>query len=284
MPLLMAGVAAVSFGVADFLGGIAATRWRAQWVGATAQAVGLPFLLPLLVIFPGTGPTTEVVGWGVAAGVTAGIGITLLYRALAAGPMSVAAPTTAVVALIVPVVTGLLLGERPGGLALLGVVFGVLAVAIVGATAPDQAEPGAARSTPTRTAMISVGAGLGLGGAAIAFGQTSADSGLWPLAVARVVATALLLSASLRSGRPRGPDASSGLRLSLVTGIVDVIGSVFLVLALQRGLLTLGPVIASLYPVGTVLLARLTLDERVGRAQAAGLGLAGVAVVLIAGS
>jgi drug/metabolite transporter (DMT)-like permease len=63
--------------------------------------------------------------------------------------------------------------------------------------------------------------------------------------------------------------------------VVDTFGSVFLVLALQRGLLTLVPVIASLYPAGTVLLARVVLRERIGRIQALGLALAGLAIVLI---
>ena len=283
MPLLMAGVAAVSFGVADFLGGIAATRWQAESVGATAQAVGLPLLLPLLVVFPGGGPSTEIILWGILAGVTAGIGITLLYRALAAGPMNVAAPTAAVVASILPVSTGLALGERPGVLALIGVACGIVAVAVVGTTAPPSIEGARARRS-LRTVLVAVGAGLGLGGAAIAFGQTSPDSGLWPLAVARVVATALLLTVSLGSGGLRGSVPHSGLRLTVATGAVDAVGSVFLVLALQRGLLSLVPVIASLYPVGTVLLARITLNERLGRAQALGLGLAGLAVTLIAAS
>ena len=278
----MAGVAAVSFGVADFLGGIAATRWQAESVGATAQAVGLPLLLPLLVVFHGGGPSTEIILWGILAGVTAGIGITLLYRALAAGPMNVAAPTAAVVASILPVSTGLALGERPGVLALIGVACGIVAVAVVG-TAPPSIQ-GAPPRRSLRTVVVAVGAGLGLGGAAIAFGQTSPDSGLWPLVVARVVATALLLTVSLGSGGLRGSVSRSGLRLAVATGAVDAVGSVFLVLALQRGLLSLVPVIASLYPVGTVLLARITLNERLGRAQALGLGFAGLAVTLIAAS
>lgn len=281
MPLIFAGITAVSFGVADFFGGIAARRWPPMWVAAAAQVVGLPILLPLLLFLPGTAPVAVDLGWGALAGVTSGIGIMLLYRALAAGPMNVAAPTAAVVSSVVPVVTGLLLGERPGAVALGGVVCGLIAVAVVGATAPEDEERGP--SSSLRTGVISVVAGVLLGTTAVIFGQSTSDAGLWPLVAARTVASAMLGVVIVVSARPEraAPGEPSGRRLALLTGVVDTIGSVFLVLALQRGLLTLVPVIASLYPAFTVLLARFVLQERIGRTQAVGLGLAGAAIVLI---
>jgi uncharacterized membrane protein len=281
MPLLFAGFSALSFGIADFLGGIAAKRWPPEWVTATAQAVGLPIVFPLLLVMPGALPEAGDLGWGAVAGLTAGMGIMLLYRSLAMGPMNVAAPTAAVVATIVPVTTGLILGERPGTLALIGVACGIVAVGMVGAAAPALEGHGRRHAHALRTGLVAVGAGAGLGAAAVAFGQTAPSAGMWPLAAGRVVATALMLAmGTLRGGRTGG-DRGPAVRLSVWSGLIDTGGSVFLLLALQRGLLTLVPVISSLYPAATLFLARLVLRERIGRIQAVGLGLAAVAVVLI---
>ena len=280
MPLLFAGFTALSFGVADFTGGIAAKRWPSDWVAGTGQAVGVPIIAPLLLALPGEAPLRADLGWGALAGVTAGIGITLLYRALAAGPMNVAAPAAAVVSSIVPVVAGLVLGERPGTSALIGVACGVVAVAVVGATGETVVTVGRSFGTGV-TAVI---AGAFLGTTAVIFGQSSPDAGLWPLLLARVVAGVLLGVVILARRRQPTTGSGSGARLALVTGVGDTVGSIFLVLALQRGLLTLVPVIASLYPAATVLLARVVLRERIGRAQAVGLALAAVAIGLIASS
>jgi len=97
MPLLLAGVTAALWGAADFLGGLSAASWRAMRAGAVAQAVGVAVLLPVLPFLETDRLTAADIGWGAGAGVGGALGITLLYRALATGPMNVAAPTTAVV-------------------------------------------------------------------------------------------------------------------------------------------------------------------------------------------
>ncbi|HWO70097.1 MAG TPA: EamA/RhaT family transporter, partial [Actinomycetota bacterium] len=144
MPLLLAGVAGVAYGVADFLGGLASTTLRAERVVVVAQVLGLAVTLGLSPAVAAS-PSTADLAWGAAAGVGGGVGIAALYRALAIGPMNVAAPTAAVVGSVVPVGVGLSFGERPGPVALAGVAFALLAVWLVGSAPHPDAGPGRGR-------------------------------------------------------------------------------------------------------------------------------------------
>lgn len=276
VPLLMAGLAGVAYGVADFLGGLASTALRAERVVIVAQVLGLALTLVALPVVAAS-PSGADLAWGAAAGVCGGVGIAALYRALAIGPMNVAAPTAAVVGSVVPVGVGLSLGERPGRVALAGVACAILAVWLVGSATHPDASPGRGR----RAALVGALAGVGLGLATVAFGRTSEVAGLWPLVAAKAVAAGLLLPVAGVGGR-RGSWEGRGVRLALGAGLADALATILLVLAAQRGPLSLVGVLVSLYPASTVVLARLVLGERVGRAQAVGLGLAAAAVALIA--
>ena len=112
MPIVLAGMAATVFGVSDFMGGTAARRVPSAVVAMLAQLAGLLALGLILVVLPAT-VLPSALGWGLLAGLAGGIGVPLLYRGLAVGPMNVVAPLTALTSAAVPVVTGALLGERP---------------------------------------------------------------------------------------------------------------------------------------------------------------------------
>ncbi len=74
-----------------------------------------------------------------------------------------------------------------------------------------------------------------------------------------------------------------GNRLAVVgAGTLDVTAIALYLLAARRGLISLVAVLGSLYPVGTVALARVVLGERLVARQLAGLGLALAGVLLIA--
>ncbi|HXF36753.1 MAG TPA: EamA family transporter, partial [Actinomycetota bacterium] len=168
MALLLGALAGVSYGVADFLGGLASSAWRPERVVAAVQGVGIVVALAVLP-FVGSVLAPADVAWGAAAGVAGGLGIVALYRALALGPMNVAAPVAAVVGSVVPVAMGLASGERPGPIAAAGVAFGIVAVSLVGSSPHAEAGGGPRR----RVALVAALAGLGLGAATVAFGQTS---------------------------------------------------------------------------------------------------------------
>jgi len=125
-------LASVLFGAADFLGGLATTRAPTYSVVVVSQAAGVVLLAIALPLLPAATIAPADLLWGAAAGCAGGIGVALLYRGLASGPMSVVAPVTAVCAVIVPVIAGLWLGERPSAVTLAGIGLAVVAVALAG--------------------------------------------------------------------------------------------------------------------------------------------------------
>jgi drug/metabolite transporter (DMT)-like permease len=280
MPNALAGLGSVLWGTADFLGGFAAAGWRAERVAGLSNVIGFVLLLALAPVATGALPPGPELAWGVAAGAIGGVGAALLYRSLAMGPMNVAAPTVGVVTAAVPAAIGLLQGERPSGVELAGVGLAVVAVAIVGASG-EPANPAGGRRIDAVLIVAGL-AGVGLGLANAAFAQTSPEAGLWPVVVAKLVAATLLGSFAFATSRPGDAPASRrNVVFAAWTGVVDAGATMSVALALQRGSLVLVSVLASLFPAVTVLLARVVLEERIGRLRAFGLVLAAAAVVMM---
>jgi drug/metabolite transporter (DMT)-like permease len=280
MPIALATLASVLWGTADFLGGFASSAWRAERVAGVSQAVGFVVILGLAPLLDSGAVTGADLWWGAATGAIGAAGATLLYRSLAIGPMNVAAPTVAVVAAVVPAAIGLAQGERPGAVALAGVGLAVVAVALVGgASAPGPTEP----RPSSRVLLLAAGGGLGLGLANVALSNTSVASGLWPVVVTKVVAGGLLWSFVLATRARDVPASRRSVGYALATGLFDAAATASIALALQRGSLVLVSVLGSLFPAATVVLARVVLDERIGRAQAVGLACALAAVAMIVG-
>ena len=280
MAALLALISALCYGVSDFSGGLAARRVAATAVVLVSNAFSLLLAVLAVALLPGSVYSATDMAWGVAAGAVGLLGVVLLYRGLAIGPMSVVAPLTAVLSAMVPVVVGVVRGERPGALAVIGIVLAVPAMFLIGREPKSR---GGARLR--RGALISaLCAGVSFGGFYVLLAQTGSNGGAWPLVGQRASSVLILLVftavAALR--RPAALPRGAALRLSLVAGITDFAANLAYVLATHRGLLALVAVISSLYPATTLLLARGVLKERVARQQGAGLVLAGAAVALIA--
>lgn len=278
MAVLLGLIVAVSYGAGDFFGGLAAKRTPATSVVVWAQLLGLVLLGALMVVAPSGEATTRDLVIGAAAGACGGIGVFLLFRGLAAGRMSVVAPITAVGAAVLPVVWGLATGERPGALVLAGVVAALAAVVLVArADHDDDGEPGAAGSG----VGWAIGAGVAFGGLFILFTQAGDDAGWWPLLTARLAAATVVAVGATAARQAIVPTRDS-VRLVIASGVLDVAANATYLLAVRRGLLSLVAVLSSLYPVVTVLLARIVLGERLVRTQIYGLGLGAAGVLLIA--
>lgn len=279
MAALLALTSALFYGVSDFSGGLAARRVPATAVVLVSNGLSLVLALLAVALLPGSVYSGRDMLWGVAAGAVGLLGVVLLYRGLAIGPMSVVAPLTAVLSAVVPVVVGVARGERPGTVALCGVVLAIPAMVLIGR------EPHAGRETRmSRGALVSaLLAGVSFGGFYVLLAQTGPDGGAWPLVGQRASSVVILLGLTAAAAA-RGAAASprGALRLSVIAGVTDFAANLAYVLATHRGLLALVAVISSLYPATTLLLARGVLKERVARQQAAGLMLAAVAVALIA--
>jgi drug/metabolite transporter (DMT)-like permease len=274
-------LAALTYGAGDFLGGIATKRTGdSLGVVAVSSLAGVAILAAVVWLFPAD-PTAADLAWGAAAGVAGGAGVTLFYRALATGVMSVVAPVAAVTGAVVPVIAGLALGERPGALALVGVALAVVAVALLAREAPGREEhPTADR---TQALLLALGAGAGFGGFFVLLDRTGDDAGLWPLIASRSTTLVLAIGVALMLRHALVP-RNGALGLSVGTGVLDMAANVCFLVANREGLLALVAVITSLYPASTIALAQVFLGERLARHQLVGLGLAGLAVVLIAGT
>ena len=276
---LALGIAsALSWGLADFCGGLAARRSRAVSVLAMAFPVGL-VLVSLLSLALRESADPEQLLWGGASGISSGVGLMLLYAGLALGPMNVVAPVSAVTSAMVPVAAGLAMGEQPGPIVLVGVGLTVVAGVLIGMEPPEAAEP--TPSVSGRGILIAVGAGLGIGLSLVLLDRADpATASLWTVAANRLTASITVLIVALFLAAPLTP--SREVRpLSLVAGVADAAANCLYFLALRTGLLSVVGVLTALYPAGTVLLARVVLKERLHPPQIAGLALAGVALVMI---
>lgn len=273
MSVLLSLLAAASYGLADFNGGVFSKRAGAWAVALVAQLGGTVLVL-VLVAFTGGSPTGADLAWSLLAGVGNGFGTAFLYRGLAAGRMGVVAPVSGVGAVVVPVAVGVLTGERPDALVWLGILIALPAIWLVSREAVDAPGPGSGL-------LDGVLAGVGFGTLFAALAQIPERAGLLPLALNQLVAGLAIVAVAMtlrQAWVPRNRYAvggiTSGALGALATGLFQV--------ATHGGHLTVAAVITSLYPAFTVLLAATVLSERVHRAQAVGLGLCACAVALVA--
>ena len=276
MGVLLAALSSLVYGTADFFGGIASKRNDGVVVTFLSQAAGCVILAVALALWGDVTVAPADMWWGIAAGAAGGAGLMLFYPALAVGPMSVVAPTTALCSAIVPLVVGLAIGERPSGLALAGVVVALPAIVLV-ARERDEGPAGARRST----VVSSVLAGVGFGMFFVFLSRAGSSAGLWPLVGARIGSLGLLAVVIVATRRPLRLEAGSW-PVVVGAGTGDVVANSLYLLALGHGLLSVVAVIGSMYPASTVILAQLVLHERMQRAQIVGLVLAAIAVAFVA--
>jgi drug/metabolite transporter (DMT)-like permease len=264
--------ASLCWGTGDFLGGLGARRMSTLTVLAVSAFAGL-VAVAVLVAVQGDGPPPgEAIALAACAGLAGAVGLGALFRGMAVGAIAVVAPISSAAA-VIPVVVGLVMGDRPSGLQLAG-----MAVVLVGVALASR-EPGTGERRLATGVPLALLAALGFGLYFLLMDPASDDGALWAVLVARsastVAATAVALA--LRAGLPRAGD----LPLLVTVGIFDASANAMLAVALTKGLVGLVAVLSSLYPVVTVLLARAVLGERVARAQRTGVALAlgGVAVI-----
>ena len=280
--VLLALAGAISYGVADFVGGLLSRR-TSPWAVALVASLSSAILVFLVDPFLGSEPTTSDLVWSAVGGIGGGVGLGFLYRGLAAGRMGVVAPISGVGAAVVPVVAALVLGERPAALVWLGIAFALPGIWLV-AREPrsSEAEPAHAAGGAGGAGVVDgVLAGAGFGAQFAALGQISEEAGLLPLGINQLVATVVVvaLAVGLRADwLPRDRAAYGGV----ACGVLGLGATGAFMIAAQRGSLTVSSVLTSLYPAFTILLAATVLRERIHRDQAVGLALCGLTVVLVA--
>jgi drug/metabolite transporter (DMT)-like permease len=276
---LLALTSAVLIGGADFIGGMTSRTANGVRVAAFAAVVGLPFALVISIAYGAERLAVADVTWSLLSGVAVGVGIGCFYTAMGRGLISVVAPVAAVTGAVVPVVYALARGERPGATVLIGLVIALVAVGVV-SIAPAEQHVDAAAVDGTVIAL-SLASGLFFGLFYIAFSRVSEAAGLWPVTLERVAAATVLILLALALTRGPIEGVRRVLPYVIAIGALELAATVPLLLALQRGPVAIASVLASLYPVTTVLLAGFVLRERLSRLQYAGVVCALIAVALV---
>jgi drug/metabolite transporter (DMT)-like permease len=271
---ILSGLAsALVWGTGDFIGGVAARRSTQFQVVALSSLAAVCLMVPATVLAGEAFPSSRTVAWSLAAGLSGAVGVAALYQGLATGAAAVVAPTSAVTAAAVPVITGSIVQGLPPPTDLAGIVFGLSGIWLVSNL--GQAE------RPASASVVSLGllAGLGFGGFFVMIAQVDPSALFAPLVIVKVAALAfgLIAVAARREGLP----SLRSNPLALLTGVFDTAGNLFFLLAARATSLPVAGVLSSMYPAVTVALSVLLFRERVGRGQAAGVVLCVAAVILI---
>jgi drug/metabolite transporter (DMT)-like permease len=273
--LALALGASLAWGVADFVG-----PWQARTLGALrvmlwAQLAGMT-AIAIVVAARGQPPHGAAVLLAVPAALSGTLGLYAYYRGMAIGAMAVVAPIAGASA-IVPVLFGILTGDRPAPVQYAGMACALLGVVL----ASQEQQAGGRRK-------LAAGVGLALL-AAVGFGfyfppmhAAGAADPLWASLVFRITSSAVVLAA-VAVRRPALGLTGWKVAVVIGVGLGDTLGNfLFAASAGRGGLVSLTSVLASLYPIVTVLLAAVVLHERIARLQAVGVALTLTGVVLIA--
>lgn len=282
--LALALTSSLFWGIADFIGGVQARRLPVLRVVLVSQGASLIVLALVLAVRAQSPPSLGDLAPAAGGGVLGIFALVAFYRALAIGTMSIVAPVAAT-GVAVPVIVGLAGGDSPAPVQLVG-----MAAAVVGVVLASREEgggrrrggSGAGRGSGARSAGIALAlvAAVGFGTFFVGLRESARADVLWALFAARFTSVAALL-AIVAGLRVPGVFVSQRLVLLATIGMLDLLANGLFATATRHGLLSIVAVGGSLYPLATVLLARLVLGERVRRSQEVGIvaAIAGVAMI-----
>jgi drug/metabolite transporter (DMT)-like permease len=267
--------ASLSWGVADFCGGLGSRRVQLLWALVVSQLAGLILVGTMALVTQPHAPSGGELTWGVFAGVMGAVGLGSFYRALAIGSMGVVGPISAT-GVIVPVAYGLAHGEHPSVLQGVGIVVAVVGVI---AASLEPLPEGVGRKLATGAGLALVAA-LGFGWTLVGLNRVSQAGVVWGTLTLRLTVVPIVCLAVLLV-RPSIAGVRSALPILVAAGLFDTGANLLYGASARRGLISVVSVLASLYPVVLVVLARLVLSERIARPQLAGVAvtLAGVALL-----
>jgi drug/metabolite transporter (DMT)-like permease len=271
----LALAASLSWGVGDFLAGLSSRRLQVLTVLVVSQAAGLSSLAVIVAVRGSGPPEARYLVYAALAGIAGAVGLAALYRGLAVGSMSVVAPISATAA-VIPVVAGVIEGERPSPVQGAGIALALGGVVLA---SRERRADGKGRGVAEGVGLALVAA-VGFGLLLVALGAASDADALWGTFAMRTTSFTLLALAALVA-RPRLSLARDSLPVLALIGVLDAAGNALFALATTESLLSVAAVLAQLYPVVTVLLARVILGERISRPQQAGVGAAFAGIALI---
>lgn len=274
MAALLALAGSLGWGVGDFLGGLAARRLAVLTVLAISQAVGLVGVLLWAIVSADPVPGVTELLPAAAGGIAAMVGLGALYRAFAIGAMGIVAPISAA-APVVPLAVDAARGEVPTAPQWLGVV---LVVAGIVTLSLEPHRDG--RRRIAAGAGLAVFAALGFGLFFVGIDAGADESSAWAVTAARVASVPVAVAAALLTGATLRPERRL-LPLLVAIGVFDTCANVLVAAATTYGAVGIVAVLSSLYPLVTIVLARVLLGEHLSGAKRAGgfVALAGAALV-----
>jgi drug/metabolite transporter (DMT)-like permease len=271
-PLVLALAASLAWGVGDFVGpllsrveGVLPVLFWAQIGGCLAIVVA--------GLVHDEGPQGAAVLYAAAAAVGGMVGLFAYYRGMVVGAMSVVAPVAGVSA-VIPVLYGIATGDNPSLTQLGGTACALVGVGL----ASVEHQEGRRR--------VAAGVGLALL-AACGFGfyfpwmHAAGKVDFWWASIVFRTTCLLLVLAVVAARRAPVRLSRRTALIAAAVGIVDTVGNVCFAASSRHGLVSLTSVLASLYPIVTVLLAAAFLHERIAPLQRAGVALTLTGVLLI---
>ncbi len=269
---LIALAAAICWGTGDFSGGLASRRSDTFSAVLLSYCVGLALMVTVALGRGEKFTTPADLFWGALSGLSGMVGVGLLFRGFTQGRMGIVSPVSAVLSSALPVIFAAVTKGLPRELQLVGFALGLLGIWLL-------ARPERLIGRPKGLGMAIL-AGVGFGGFFIGLGQVSKEAVFWPLAAGRAASIAAMLVFALVTRRRVKPQRSA-LSFYLLTGILDVTGNLFFLLATQLGRLDVTAVLGSFYPAVTAIVAWWAIKERLTRLQVAGIVAAIMAIVMI---
>jgi drug/metabolite transporter (DMT)-like permease len=277
------GLAASAFwGASDFLGGLATRKAHVVGVVAVAHGISLGLLLLAALATHSPLPPQRFVLLGLCAGTVGGVALILYYQALSLGEMGITTALTGLLTALIPVVHSFITQGSPKSTQIAGFVLAAAAIALI-AYAP------AGLPRPLALGLASI-AGVAFGVFLVVLKIGSTHSLLWQLIYSRVASTTLaggiVIAMLLRPGENvaawrKEAGKNRFLWFAGSAGVLEAAGSLLYMQATREGRLDVAAVLASLYPVVTIVLAAWLLKERATSSQTVGMALALGAVVLV---
>jgi len=277
---ILYGIAsAATWGAADFIGGLASKRTSPYRVLFLAEIAGLIPFTALALLTREPIPSTLDLLWGAISSLVGLAGLTILYRALADGQMTIAAPVSALFAALIPVIFGFFTLGAPSLATFGGFILAFLAVWLISQT--DKANwrfplRGLRSFADLRLPLFS---GLFFGLYFIVIHRATLNAFFWPLVMARFAGFAAFGLYALITRQPAMPPRDVW-GFCIVNGVIDIGGNAFYILSAQTGRIDVAAVLGALYPASTVLLAWIFLKEKINWTQTFGVILALIAIVL----
>ena len=274
MAAVLALSGAVLWGVGDFLGGLGSRRLAVLAVLAISQGIGLAAVALWVLVAGDPFPGVEELLPAAAAGVAGLVGLGALYRGLAIGAMGIVAPISAA-SPVVPLAVDAARGVTPALLQWLGVLL-----VLTGIVTLSREPSGAGGPRVAAGAGLALVAALGFGSFVVGIDAGSDESAPWAVVAARsasvVIALVAILVTSTSLRAPR-----SVLPLLVGVGIFDTGANICVAFATTEGAAGIVAVLSALYPVVTIVLARIVLAEKLSRPRRVGgvVALAGAALV-----